>query len=76
MAMRVMISSDSPPNAQAIIHVLADGKEVGVTPPFKAGEHPRFVQVTLDNTKTLSLLGESTFDNTKLLLIDPVVIRN
>lgn len=76
MAMQVMISSDSPPNAQAIIHVLADGKEVGTTPPFKAGDHPRFVQVTLQNTKTLSLVGDSTFDNTKLLMIDPVVIRN
>ena len=76
MAMRVMISSDSPPNGQAIIHVLADGKEIGPMPPFKAGDHPRFVQITLDNTKTISLVGEANFDNTKLLLIDPVVIRN
>ena len=76
VAVRVMVSSDSAPNAQAIIHVMADGKEVGTSPPFKAGDQPRFVQVTLDNTKTLSIMGESPFDNTKILLIDPVAIRN
>jgi len=76
VAMRVMISSDSPPNAQAVVRVLADGKEVGTTPPFKAGDNPRFVQVTLENTRTLSIVGESQFDTTKLLFIDPVVIRN
>jgi len=76
LAMRVMISSDSPPNAQAVVHVFADGKEIGTTPPFKAGERPRFVQFPLSNLKTLSLVGESPIDNAKVLLIDPVAIRN
>jgi hypothetical protein len=76
VALRVMISSDSPSSAQAIVHIMADGHEVGTTPPFKAGDQPRFVQVILQDVKTLSITGESPYDNTKILLIDPVAIRN
>ena len=76
MSMRVALASDSPPNAQAVIHVMADGRDVATTPPFKAGEEPRLVQVTVQNPKSLSLVADSAFGTIKVLYINPVALRN
>jgi hypothetical protein len=75
LAMRVALSPDSPPDSQATIRILADGKEIAHTPPFKAGDQPRFVQVALSNPKTLTLVADSDVAETRILFIDPVAIR-
>ena len=72
---RVALSSDSPPNSTATIRVLADGKEVARTPPFKAGDQPRFMKIAIRDPKSVTLEADSTFAGTKVLFIDPVVIR-
>jgi len=74
LALRVAVLSDTP-NAQAIVRILADGREIGRTPAFKAGDQPRFVQVTLQDPKTLTLVADSLFSDTRILYIDPVVIQ-
>lgn len=76
VAMRIMVSPDSPAGTQAIVHVYADGKEIATTPAFRMGEQPRFAQVIIQNIKTLSLMGESPMEGAKILFIDPVVIKN
>ena len=76
MALSIALSSDAPPNAQATVRILADGQEIGRTPPFKAGDRPRFVQVTLNGPKTVSLVADALFAGTKILYIDPVAIRD
>lgn len=75
LAMRVALGPDAPPNTQATVRILADGKEVGTTPPFKAGDQPRFVQVTLPQPKTLTLVIDSVYAGTSVLFIDPVAVR-
>lgn len=76
LAARIAFSPDTPPSAQAVIRILADGKEVGRTPPFKAGEQPRFIQVNLQDPQSISLVAESATPGTKVLFIDPVVLRD
>jgi hypothetical protein len=75
MSMRIALASDAPPNAQATIRILANGTEIGRTPPFKAGEQPRWVRMTLQQPKTVSLEADSTYSGTKVLFIDPILIR-
>jgi hypothetical protein len=75
MSMRIALASDAPPNAQATIRILANGAEIGRTPPFKAGEQPRWVRMTLQQPKTVSLEVDSTYSGTKILFIDPILIR-
>jgi len=77
MGVRIALSPDSPPNSQATIRVLADGREIGRTPPFKAGDQPRFMEVTIQDPKTVTLEADSIFAGpTKVLFIDPVAIRD
>jgi hypothetical protein len=75
MALRVGLSPDSPPDSQATIHVLADGKEIAITPAFKAGDQPRFMEVTLQDPQTVSLFADSSSPATRILFVDPVAIR-
>jgi len=75
LAMHVALSPDSPPNSQATLRILADGREIARTPPFKAGDQPRFMQVTLSDPKTVTLAVDSIVDGTRVLFIDPVAIR-
>jgi hypothetical protein len=75
MSMRIALASDAPPNAQATIRILADGTEIGRTPPFKAGEPPRWLRSTLQQPKTVTLEADSTSPGTKVLFIDPTLIR-
>lgn len=75
VAMRVGFSPDTPSNATATLHILADGREVSVIPPFKAGDPPRFVQATLSSPRTLTIRVDSFEAKTRLLLIDPVAVR-
>ncbi|MCE0496714.1 MAG: DUF1349 domain-containing protein [Methylacidiphilales bacterium] len=76
LGMRIALSPDSPPNSQVNIRVLADGREIARTPPFKAGEEPRFMEVTIQNPKTVTLQADSIFAGSKVLFIDPVAIRD
>ena len=76
MALSIALSSDSPHGAQATVRILADGQEIGRTPAFKAGDPPRFVQVTLNSPKVISLAADALFAGTKILYIDPVAIRD
>ena len=75
LALRIALSSDSPPNAQAAVRVLVDGREVGRTPPMKSGDQPRFVEVTLQDPRSVTLVADSPIAGTRVLFIDPVVIR-
>jgi hypothetical protein len=71
----VALAPDAAPNAQTVVHILADGKELGKTPPFKAGDQPRFVEVSLPRPATLTLEAESATPETKVLFVDPLGIR-
>jgi hypothetical protein len=76
VALRIGFSSDSPPGSQATIHVLADGKEVAATPPFKAGDQPRFMEATLQDPRSVALIADSTTPGARILFVDPVAIRD
>ena len=76
LGVQVALSAESPPNAQVTIHVLADGKEIAKSPPFRAGDPPRFMEVTLNNPSHVTLRTESIFSGAKLFYIDPVAIRD
>lgn len=76
VAMRIAVAPDALPNIQATVRFLADGQEVGRTLPFKAGDQPRFVEITLPQPKTLTMEVDSFFPNASLLFIDPVAIRS
>jgi hypothetical protein len=76
IALQVALSPDSAPNAQAVLRVLADGHEMGSTPALKPGDPPRFIQATLTDPKTITLQADSIFPGTRVLLIDPVALRD
>ena len=76
LAMRIALSPDSPPNSQVTLRVLANGKEIGRTPPFRAGDQPRFMEVTLQPPRTVTFEADSIFVGPKVLFIDPVAIRD
>jgi hypothetical protein len=75
LAFRIALSPDAPPNAQAAIRILADGREIGRTPPFKVGDQPRFVEIPLQKPKIVTFVFDSVFAGTKILIIDPVAVR-
>jgi hypothetical protein len=76
LALRISVSPDSPPNAQVVVAVLADGRELGRTQPFRAGDQPRFVQLTLPpGFKTLTIQADSPYAGTRVLLIDPILLK-
>lgn len=75
LALRVAVASNAAPNAQAVVRIVADGREIARTPPFKAGDQPRFLEVTLQSPKTLTITADSIVAGTKVLFIDPVAIR-
>jgi hypothetical protein len=72
---QAVISSDSPPNATATIHFLSDGHELAKSPPFHAGDPPRFLELNLPTATHLTLQADSMFPGTKILYLDPVAIR-
>ena len=76
LGVRVTLSPDSPPNSTVTIRVLADGREVARTPPFKAGDQPRFMEVTVQDPKTVAFEAESIFPGIRVLFIDPVALRD
>jgi hypothetical protein len=76
IGVHVALSPDSPPNSNLTIRVLANGKEIARTPPFKAGEQPRFMQVMVQDPRTVTLEADSIFTGARALLIDPVAIRD
>ena len=76
LTLQIALSPDSPPNAQIILHILADGHEVGITTPIRAGENPRLINLKLQDPKTLTLQIESATPDARLLLIDLVAIRD
>ena len=75
MGVKIALSPDARPDSSATIRVLADGREIARTPPFHAGEQPRFMEVTLPSPKVVSLEADSVYAGTKVLFIDPVAIR-
>jgi len=75
MGVRVALSSDSPAAATATIRILGGGQELARTPPFKAGEQPRYMQISLPNVRDVTLEADSIVINAKVLLMDPVAIR-
>jgi len=76
MCARIAVSPDSPPNSQVTLRILADGKEIGRTPPLRAGEQPRLMKVTIQDPKTVTIESDSIFVDSKVLLIDPVAVRD
>jgi hypothetical protein len=75
LALRIGIAPGVPPNAQVSVRILADGREIGRTPPFKAAGQPAFVELNLLSPKKVTFVADSNFAEAKTLLIDPVAIR-
>jgi hypothetical protein len=75
LGVQIALTSDSPANATATIHILADGHEVASSPPFHAGDPPRFLELSLPTASRVTLLATSIFPGTKVLYVDPVAIR-
>ena len=75
VALRIALSPDTPPRSQAVVRILADGREIGQTPVFKAGDQPRLVQIPLQDAKTVTLATDTANSGVKVLYIDPVVVR-
>jgi len=76
IAVRVALSADSPANSQMTVRVLADGRDIGRTPPFKAGDQPRFMEISLQSPKTVTLQAESVYAGVKAVFVDPIAIRD
>jgi hypothetical protein len=76
LSFRVALSPDSPADGHAALRVLADGKEVGRTPPMASGAAPALISVTLANPKTVTFAIDSPAPGARLLIIDPVAIRD
>jgi hypothetical protein len=72
---QIALASDSPPNATVTIHILTDGHELAKSPPFHAGDPPRFLELSLPSATKITLQAESIFPGTKVLYLDPVAIR-
>jgi hypothetical protein len=75
MALRIAVSPDAPPNALVVVRFLADGRELGRTPPIKASDQPAFANLNFQSAKTITIVADSSFPGVKALLIDPVAIR-
>jgi len=75
LALRVALSPDSPPNAQMVVRILADGRQLALSPPFKAGDPPRFMEMPLSDPKTITLEPDSNIPGASMLFIDPVALR-
>jgi len=75
VALKVALSPDMPPNSQAIVRIFADGREAARTPVIRAGDQPRFMEITVQDPKTVTLVADSLTPGAKVLLIDPVAIR-
>jgi hypothetical protein len=75
LALKIALSPNSPPHSQMLLHILVNGREAASTPPFRAGDQPRFLELTLQNPKTISFVVESPFPGVSALIIDPVAIR-
>jgi hypothetical protein len=73
---RIALSPDSPPNAQATVRVLSDGRDIGRTPPIGTGDQPRLMRFTIQDPKTVTFVVDSLFAGPKVLFIDPVAIRD
>jgi len=76
LAVQVALSPDSPPNALAAVHILSDGKEIGIPITCKAGDQPKFIEVALSEPKTVGFVADSSVPGTSVLFIDPVAIRS
>ena len=55
--------------------ILADGRLIYSAPAMKVGDDPRFIEVSVQSPQTITLTADSPFPDTKVLFIDPVVIR-
>ena len=75
VAVSFAVAPGAPNNAQAAIRILADGREIGRTPPFRVGDQPRLAQVTLMQPKTLTFVADTASPNTRVLVIDPVAVK-
>jgi hypothetical protein len=73
---RIALSPDSPPNVQATVRVLSDGREIGRTPPLGTGDQPRLMKATIHDPKTVTFVVDSAAAGPKVLFIDPVAIRD
>jgi len=74
LTLRIALSPDSPPKAQASVRILTDGQEAGSPLPLQAGDPPRLVEVPLHDPRTITVVADSVFAGTRVLLIDPVAI--
>jgi hypothetical protein len=72
---QVVLGSESPANATAVIHFLTDGHELAKSPPLRAGDAPRYMDLSLPTASRVTVQAESMFPGTKVLYLDPVGIR-
>jgi hypothetical protein len=75
LAMRLALAPGAASNAEATLRVLIAGKEVARTPVFRAGDQPRSMRFTMTNQESITLAVDSAQTGTRVLLIDPVVVR-
>jgi len=75
VALRIALAPDQPTSAQAVVRILADGRLIYSAPAMKVGDDPRFIEVSVQSPQTITLTADSPFPDTKVLFIDPVVIR-
>jgi len=74
-AVQVVLGSSSPANATAVIHFLTDGHELAKSPALRAGDPPRYMELTLPTASRITVQAESGSPGTKVLYLDPVGIR-
>jgi hypothetical protein len=75
VAMRVVFLSEQP-DAQVVIRVLNNGKEIGRAGPIKATDQPRSLVISLsDAPKKIRVIGDSSNQGAKILLLDPGGIK-
>jgi len=74
VALRVAVNPGGP-DVQAKFHLLVNGQEIYTTPALKTGDLPLMVKVPIHDAKTVTFVTDSSVATAKVLLIDPVAIR-
>jgi hypothetical protein len=74
-ALRIAVGPGATAGTKVSLHLLADGHPIPGELVFTAGEQPRFMKITLDQTQKLTLVADSTDSRARILYIDPVALK-
>jgi hypothetical protein len=75
LAMGLALAPGASSNAEIGLHVLVEGKEVGNAEKLKAGDQPRCIRFAVSDPKSVTLVVDKAGAGTRLLLLDPVAVR-